>query len=501
MWFMAAGLTWQRHRRTYRRFHPAILCILLLGGMARGNDAAPPAPDRPWAPPGLGEYESALARTNAAAAQSPTVTIDPQKIYDLPELIDLAERSHPETRVAWERARQAARAVGLNESAYYPYLAASASGAYAHELGTLTSVFPVNAAEEDAGLDLKWLLFDFGGRHATLDATRAQLMAANVGFNATHQQIVFAVTKSFYGFNTAREQVGVAESALSAAQTVEAATAARFTNGLAILPNLLQAQQQTAQAAYELDAARGNLSDAQIALVDSLGIFPYANLQVAEIPDKHFDENLDEPLEKLVDRALAQRPDLVGSLAKLRAWQAEVREAHAAYYPKVSLEASGGWSKLDLNVYGSPWFGNSKPAYGVGLAVDLPLFDGFLRRNKLRVAESQLRAAESELANSRDTAVREVWKAYTDLETALRKQESAGKLLAAAQSAFDASLEAYRHGLGTYVDTANAQRDVTTARSLVVDTRSDILTGTAALALSVGDLARPAPAPTPRSQP
>jgi outer membrane protein TolC len=87
------------------------------------------------------------------------------------------------------------------------------------------------------------------------------------------------------------------------------------------------------------------------------------------------------------------------------------------------------------------------------------------------------------------------------LETALRKQESAGKLLAAAQSAFDASLEAYRHGLGTYVDTANAQRDVTTARSLVVDTRSDILTGTAALALSVGDLARPAPAPTPRSQP
>ena len=501
MWFMAAGLTWQRHRRTHRRFHPAIFCILFLGGLARGNDAAPPVPDRPWAPPGLGEYESALARTNAAAAQSPTVTIDPQKIYDLPELIDLAERSHPETRVAWERARQAARAVGLNESAYYPYLAASASGAYAHELGTLTSVFPVNAAEEDAGLDLKWLLFDFGGRHATLDAARAQLMAANVGFNATHQQIVFAVTKSFYAFNTAREEVAVAESSLQAAQTVDDAAQARFTNGLATKPDALQAEQETAQAAYELDAARGNLSDAQIALVESLGIVPDPNLHMAEIPDKRFAENPEEPLDELVDRALSQRPDLVAKLATLHALQAEVREARAAYYPKISFEGSAGWSKLDISAYDSPYVGNSKPVYGVGVAIDVPIFDGFLRRNKLRIAESKLLAAQTELSGSHDAAVREVWKAYTDLKTALRKQISSDKLLAAAQSAFDASLESYRQGLATYVQTANAQRNLTAARSAVVEVRSAIFTGTAALALSVGDLAKPAPSANPCHQP
>jgi len=191
----------------------------------------------------------------------------------------------------------------------------------------------------------------------------------------------------------------------------------------------------------------------------------------------------------------------VASLAKLHALQAEVRQAHSAYYPKISLQGNAGWSKLDLSVYDSPWFGNSKPAYGVGLAIDLPLFDGFLRHNKLRVAQSQLSAAESELANSRDAAVREVWKAYTDLKTALRKQESADKLLAAAQSAFDASLESYRQGLGTYVDTANAQRNVTTARSIVVEARSAILTGTAALALSVGDLAKPSPSVTQYSEP
>jgi hypothetical protein len=43
------------------------------------------------------------------------------------------------------------------------------------------------------------------------------------------------------------------------------------------------------------------------------------------------------------------------------------------------------------------------------------------------------------------------------------------------------------------VDVANAQRNVTAARSVVVDTRAAIYTSAAALALSVGDLARPAP--------
>ena len=169
-------------------------------------------------------------------ANSNAVSIDPGKTYDLPELIDIAERSHPETRVAWEEARAAARAVGLSESAYYPYLTALASETFEHQLFALTSVFPANAVEENAGLELDWLLFDFGGRKAEVAAAWDKLMMANVNFNATHQQIVFALTKSFYDYNTAREQVDVAESTLRAAQIVTQAAQARLDNGLATNP-------------------------------------------------------------------------------------------------------------------------------------------------------------------------------------------------------------------------------------------------------------------------
>jgi TolC family type I secretion outer membrane protein len=485
---------WKKTGRADLRFYPTVLLAGFFVYQSSAEDLSPPAPDKPWSPPGSSAYEQELSRMGRD--RSDVASIDPAKTYDLPELIDIAERSHPETRVAWEAARAGARAVGLSESTYYPYLAALASEDFEHQLFVLTSVFPGNAVEENAGVELNWLLFDFGGRKAEVAGARERLMMANVNFNATHQQIVFALTKSFYDFNSARQQVEAAEITLQAAQTVTEAAKARFDNGLATKPDVLQAEQQTAQADYDLEAARGTLSDAQVALVNKLGIFPTAAIQVAKIPERPVDVNLGEPLDDLIDRALSQRPDLVAKLANLKACQAKVRQARAEYYPKISLDAGAGWSKLDVNGYNYPYIGNSKPVYGAGISVELPLFDGFARRNRLLIAEAQLKAAASELTDNRDNAVEEVMKAYVDLKTSLRKQDASQVLFSASQSAFDASLEAYQHGLGTYVDVVNAQRNLATARYTVVDAMSEVYTSKTRLALSVGDLARPLPRST-----
>jgi len=67
----------------------------------------------PWRAPDQSGYSNALNPTER-------VPIDPARQYDLLELIDVAQRVNPETRVAWERARQAAIAIGLVESEYFP---------------------------------------------------------------------------------------------------------------------------------------------------------------------------------------------------------------------------------------------------------------------------------------------------------------------------------------------------------------------------------------------
>src|SRR5215468_2206698 len=87
------------------------------------EDQTPPSSSSPWKTPDLREYTRSLKPTERPP-------IDPQKRYELVELIDLAQRVNPETRVAWEDARRAASAVGLVKSEYFPMLSLAALGGY-----------------------------------------------------------------------------------------------------------------------------------------------------------------------------------------------------------------------------------------------------------------------------------------------------------------------------------------------------------------------------------
>lgn len=493
--------------------------LFLAIAVANARNDHPPSSDRPWAPPDLPKYEGELAgRSRTETEGSSKVSIDPRKIYGLAELIDIAERNNPETRVAWERARQAAAAVGLSESAYYPFLVASAAAGYDRafipfptlavnqkKLLTNPSLSAVSitggsslvteAQVYRGELSAKWLLLDFGERSAVVAASREQLMMANVGFNGTHQKIVFQVTERFYQLGTARQKVLVSQSALEAAQTVEQAVQARIDNGLATKPELLQAQQQTAQSAFDVEATTGVESDARVALVESIGLLPTAPLKVADLGQRSTSEQANASVDELIARALSQRPDLVAKLANVRAKQDEIRKVRAEYYPKVAVDAHVSETELDVSIDGSKYFGDHRPTYGAFLTASVPIFDGFARDRQLEIAKAELSQAENELAGARDSAVREVWKAYTDFKTALRKQDSAAKLVTASQNAFDAVFESYKNGLSTYPEIVSAQRNLASARSVSHDTQAAIFTTATELALSTGDLARPSARP------
>src|SRR6266481_2452164 len=493
--------------------------LFVIIAIAIARDDAPPAPVRPWAPPTLPRYEGELRHYQPTEAERRYLpAIDPRKTYNLAELIDIAQRSNPETRVAWERARMAAAAVGLTESAYYPYLVAAAAGGYDRAFipfptlrvkqqppptnGTLPNVEIVGGGTlitesllARAELTAKWLLLDFGERKAIRAAAREQLMMANVGFNGTHQKIVFDVTDRFYQLGTARQKVMVTQSALDAAKTVEQAAQARFDTGLATKPELLQAQQQSAQSNFDLQASLGAESDARVALIESIGLLPTVLLKVADLPEKnHLNAQTEDSVGDLITKALVQRPDLVAKLANVRSKEYEIRKIRAEYYPKVTLDTHFTETDLQVSVAKSDYFGGTRPTFGAFVTMNVPIFDGFARRHKLDMAEADLHQAENELAGARDSAARDVWKAYTGYRTALKKQDAAEKLVTASKSAFDAVLDSYKQGLSTYSEVVTAERNLTAALATSHDTQAAIYTTQAALALSVGDLARPAPA-------
>jgi len=453
---------------------------------------APVRPDAPWPTPDLRTFAEPLREEHPSE-------IEPQKEYELAELIDLAERANPETKVAWERAKQAASAIGLAQSEYYPMLALKAAGSWVNVPVPLpispnqAGYLSVEAQEAHAVAEVEWILLDFGRRAATVGAARERLLAANLGFNARHLEIVFKVQTAFYNLSTVRGRISVAQAALESAMKVQQAAEERFQHGLAAAPDVSLARQQAAQAAFDLEEVNSKERDAQVNLAESIGILPTTPLHVADFSRLSLPTQLEDTVEKFIDRTLEQRPDLLVRVAVLREKEAEIRRARANYLPTLLFtgNAGGAYERSQLTLEGgssAPWVDTKQPIWGMGLALTWSLFDGGARKRKLEIARSEREVAQHELEDARDKAISQVWRFYTDTKLAIRRLEVAATLVEASEKSYQQTFEGYQHGLTSLVDVLAARRELSRAHYTQLDTRTTLLESTAALAFASGDL-------------
>ena len=448
-----------------------------------------PKPGELWHPNDLSHYTDRLVSTE----KSP---IDPEKSYSLVELIDVAESVNPETRIAWEGARQAAIKIGLVESEYFPILTLSALGGYQR------APIPVSQSLASSGfyrvdydqffptLNLHWLLIDFGRRGSSWDAAKESLLASNLSFNRKHQEVIFNVQRAFFGLTSLLAKISVAQSSIESARAVRESAEAQARNGLATVSEVSLARQQEAQAAFDLEEVLATERDAQVALAESIGIPPTTPIRVTDFSALPPPSALEDSVNKVIDQALVNRPDLIAKVAVLRAKEAEVRKARATYYPTLSLVSDAGMLTGRTRISGTNGingsFNASEPSYGVGLSLEWKIFEGGAKRRRVDLAEAERRAAEDEVTRARDLTIRQVWKAYTDTKLALRRLDVAAALVEASQKSYDTTLESYRHGLSTLIDLLAARRELTRARFIEVDTKLQLLNSSAALAFSTG---------------
>src|ERR1700756_1848240 len=211
----------------------ALLPVLLMPSSHALAQSAPTSPDHPWhAPP---EQKIAADAQNFSAYR---FTPDPSRTYSLPELIDLAETHNPQTRVAWERARAQAAALGIARSELYPTLAAIAvSGVHRDEVYLTNRFFRQTIGHYQAELRLNYTVFDFGARAGRIAEAQAEVLAANFAFNDTHRTVIYQVEQAYYQLLNASGQEEAVRASLANAQAVQQAAENRLQNGLATLPD------------------------------------------------------------------------------------------------------------------------------------------------------------------------------------------------------------------------------------------------------------------------
>jgi outer membrane protein len=458
-----------------------LFALLTLIALAVRGQQAPPSPDKAW-PVSL----QSGSRSQGVQTSTARPSLDPNRVYKLPDLVDIAEQSNPETRILWERAKQRAAAVGIVRSALFPTVAAVASasvnqyslffGKFYHED---TALFP-------ALVNLSYTVFDHGARRAKIDQAEANLLAADFSFNDTHRKIIFRVTAAYYRLLDAMGQEDAARATITDAQTVQQAIEARLANGLATLPDVLEARAATAQAQYELASIQGLEAIARGALATVLGASPTGMFRIED--SKTSPPSIDDSMETIVERAIGQRPDLQAQMTLIRSADAEIKKARSAFYPEISF--SGDWGHS--NGFGQQKnFGPSAQSaiypYQAQIKITWNIFDGGARSNSLALARSASKEAQAQVTLSRDEIENEIWTSYTTLKTAQQQQNAANALLEAAQQSYAAATEAFQAGVRTFIDVTTAQRGLARARTAQVTARIQLLSSFANFAFRAGD--------------
>jgi len=452
-----------------------------------------------------GKVSSPAAVADCAARQTPhegTAVLDPVHPYTLAELIDIAEHHNPDTRTIWERAKQKARELGLAKSAYYPELEGLA--VFGDE--RLINPFPEPLAPRGyvmveipvvrPEVTLQYLIFDFGKREARVNSAKAEKLAAGADVIQVNQSLAFRVASAYYELLTAQERLQAAQDTLRTAQTTQDAAENRLNNGLATLPDVLNARAETSQAVFDQESADGDEKVARVALTEAVGADPSPNIVIDGQRSAPLPERLTMSIEALIDRAMKDRPELMAQSLRIRSAEARIRAARAEYKPQIVLSGSAAqtsvWPAADYGQLGSA----SEPTWSVALGIHWRIFDGGVRKNELLIAESKRREAEDELTAEHDHTTREVWTAYIAFRTALRKHDAAVALLESANASYSASLDAYKYGVKNLVDVVTAEKQLAQARLSSVSARSELFLEAVNLEFATGNLLRNQPPAT-----
>jgi outer membrane protein len=428
----------------------------------------PKAPGAIWQPP------SALPQV----PEPPVVRLQNDRPLTLPELTEFALQNNPRTRQAWHAARAQAAGIGIEKSDDLPQITADLTYQRS-ESGSQTGNQNPWLTRYGPAVTLNYLLYDFGAGDSRVEAAEYQALAAALSQNRVLQDVVFLVEQAYYRFLGFEALVRSNELFLKSVNTSLDATQRRREGGLATAADVYRAETQVAQAQLNLTRSRGELEKARGALASAVGLPVNATLRIQSFDGEPRIGEITESMNDILNRAKANRPDLIGAEAQARAARAQADAASRSGLPTLTLNAATGRT----------FYSNELPFTDTNIALvtlRIPIFTGFNQTYSVRQAEA--RASQAEAARdalSRQTEL-DVWQSYYDVQTAAGGVSTTAVQLRAATQTAEATLARYRGGFGSLLDLITAQVDESNARVQRIQSFLDWFTAVARLNFSIG---------------
>lgn len=469
----------------------ALAILTLPGWSADGAAYSAPARSGWWADPLRSEPDVLTQGARQPGGETP-LACPPMPSADLPlslmDAVQLALCGNPRVQQAWVAIKTQAAALGQARSSYLPKLNASVR----HLSDTTWAITRTDGGDQTSSTErrgvstsvtLVWRLLDFGARGSNVEAANDLLAAALAAHDAALQQTMAAVIQAYFDVQAAQASLTGRQKSLEVAGSTFDAARRKETAGPGSTSETLQAQTAKVRATLELVRAEGSLAQAKVVLANAMSVRTDTEIRLPalEAPET---PQLGQALGAWLDEAQAQHPSIAAARKQEAAARAQADAVRADGLPSLDVVAS--------------YYRNGRPEQGlsgvptrerqIGVVVNIPLFEGFERTYRVRIAQAQIEQRKAELRDVEQRVAMEVAQGYAAVTAALRGLEESELLLQTATASQASSQRRYAHGVADVLEVLNTQQAQADAQQQRTRSLADWYSARLRMATAVGKL-------------
>jgi outer membrane protein, multidrug efflux system len=305
----------------------------------------------------------------------------------------------------------------------------------------------------------------FGRVRSLSNASLNSYFATEAAARAVRLTLVADIADAYYTLAADRSLLSIALVTAQNAERSVTLTRARLTGGISSRTDVRQAETILATAQSDIANLKTIVEQDRNALVLLVG----SPVTGADLPPSiEAVESSIAPVSVGLDSAiLLRRPDVIEAEYRLRAANAQIGAARAAFFPRISLTGLAGFASSGL----SSLFSGGAFNFSVAPNASIPVFDGGANKGNLTYARAQYDGAVASYQKTIQSAFRDVADALARRVTIEDQLAAQLRLEAAAQDTAMLTNARYKGGVASFLESLDSQRSLYSARRSMASTR------------------------------
>ena len=364
---------------------------------------------------------------------------------NLKTLVNLVLENNKDIKIALLRVEESKSLYRIEESNLYPKIDANGSFSRDKKEEIIKNNYKASVGT-DFELDL------FGKNRSLNDAAKNSFLATQYALSSTKLSLISQTINSYLSLATNIENLNLQKKIYENLSSVYELTQKKFTAGVIGKEDLLSSFAMLKESQNEIISYENQI---QID-INSLELLLGSTLDEILIPNslKKDDSYLALVKSGISSNVLLNRPDIKELEYQLRAKNANIGAARAAFFPSIALTANTGYSSSSLNNL----FSNPNSFWQISPSINLPIFTAGENSAKLDLSETQKEIALNEYQKGIQTAFKEVNDALMVRKNIYTKLQNQKELTASIEDAYNIALNSYKIGYGSYLNMLIAQK-------------------------------------------